>query len=436
MTYDLLIHGGTIVTVDKDQRVIANGLVGVKDGRLACVRPHLASAPLPDAAETIDARGGLILPGLVNTHTHLPMTLFRGLADDLPLMTWLNEHIFPAEGAHINPETVKLGAQLACAEMLLSGTTCVCDGYFHEDDIAAAVAETGMRAVLAQGVIDFPAPGVPDPAQNVATARDFTARWRDRHPLITPSIFCHSPYTCSAATLEKAKQTARDAGVLFQIHAAETEFEKNQTLKEHGATPIGYLHRLGLLDEATLLVHAVWLTEQDIDLIAAAKSPVSHNPQSNMKLGAGIAPVPALLQAGITVSLGTDGCASNNNLDLFEEMDMAAKLHKIATEDPTVLDAETTLGLATRNGARALGLHQTTGSLAEGKAADLIIVSTRPAHMRPLYHPASHLVYTANGADVSDVVVAGKVVVRNRELLTLDLESLLQRATAMGKTIA
>jgi 5-methylthioadenosine/S-adenosylhomocysteine deaminase len=361
MHFDIVIHNGTIITMNSDFDIIQNGVLCAKNDQIVKVEARTSNLPLPGAQNIIDAKEGIIMPGLVNTHTHLPMALFRGLADDLPLSKWLNEYIFPAEANHIHPESVRLGALLSGAEMLLSGTTTCCDGYFHEDNVAAAMNDIGMRAILGQGVIDFPAPGVPNPADNVNNAINFIQNWKNISPLITPSIFCHSPYTCSEATLKKAKDAADANGVLFQIHTAETKDEYVSIQTKHHTTPVKYLDKIGILDQNTLLVHAVWLDDDDIEIIAKRRASVSHNPESNMKLASGIAPVPTLLKAGVTVGLGTDGCASNNNLDLFSEMDTAAKLHKLNAMDPTLMDALTVLKMATIEGARSLGLQDITG---------------------------------------------------------------------------
>lgn len=435
MTYDILIHNGTLVTVDSNFSIFAGGAVAVKDGRIARLETGSAGRPLPPAARVIDADGGIIMPGLVNTHTHMPMTLFRGLADDLPLSTWLNAHMFPAEAEHIRPETVRSGTLLACAEMILSGTTTCCDGYFYEGEVAAAVRDSGLRAVLGHGVIDFPAPGVPDPAHNIDTAVEFVRTWQAASPLIRTSIFCHSPYTCSADTLAAAKAAAGVRGVLFQIHVAETRSEYDQIRKAHGTTPVGYLDRLGLLDENTLLVHAVWLDAPDIDTIARRRARVSVTTESEMKLASGIAPLPEMLQAGIPVGLGTDGPASNNDLDLFQEMDVTAKLHKVNTLDPTQMDAATVLKMATIGGAGALGLDREIGSLEIGKQADIIVIDTRRPHLVPMYHPVSHLVYNVRGSDVRDVLVAGRILLENRRLRTLDTADIFARVDEIGRRI-
>ena len=435
MNFDIVIHNGIIVTVNPAFDIMDNGLICVKDGKLKQVEAGSGGRPLPEARETIDAGGGIIMPGLVNTHTHLPMTLFRGLADDLPLTKWLNEYIFPAEEKHIRPETVRLGTLVACAEMILSGTTTCCDGYFYEDDVAAAVSQTGLRAVLGQGVIDFPAPGVPHPADNVQTALKFVQKWQGISPLITPSIFCHSPYTCSETTLKKAKNAASAENVLFQIHTAETKSEYDQIQAQQRATPVKYLDNIGILDKNTLLVHCVWLDDDDLEIIGQRQAKVSHNPESNMKLASGIAPVPKLLTAGITVGLGTDGCASNNDLDLFREMDTAAKLHKVNLLDPTVMDAKTVLKMATIGSAGAIGLEKDIGSLEVGKQADIVIIDTFKPHLVPLYNPVSQIVYAAQGSDVRDVIVNGKVLLRNRKLLTIELEDILKKVADIAAVV-
>ncbi len=317
MSYQIVIHSGTIITMNGDLDIIENGVVCIKNDELVKIESLQSDSPIPQGETIIDAKGGIMMPGLVNSHTHLPMSIFRGLADDLPLSAWLNEHMFPAESKFITPESARIGTLLSCAEMLLAGTTTCCDGYFFEDHVAAAVNETGIRAILAQGVIDSPAPGVPDPKDNIDHAAAFIQKWQNISPLITPSIFCHSPYTCSKATLKKAKDLAEVESVLFQIHAAETKDEYVRIQTDHQTTPIDYLDSIGIIDTNTLLVHAVWLDDNDINTIAARGANVSHNPESNMKLASGIAPVPSLLKAGVKVGLGTDGCASNNNLDLI-----------------------------------------------------------------------------------------------------------------------
>jgi len=433
MNFDTVIHNCTIITVNPEFDILKHGIICIKKGRLEQITTKDQDQKLPDAKQVIDVKDGIVMPGLVNTHTHLPMTLFRGLADDLPLDKWLNEHIFPAERKHISPESVRTGALLGCAEMLLSGTTTCCDGYFLEDHVASAVIDSGMRAVLGQGVIDFPAPGVADPSENIKTAVGFAEKWFGISPIITPSIFCHSPYTCSAKTLKKAKAAAK--GILFQIHVAETKSEWDQIQSEHKTSPVKYLDRIGVIDQNTLLVHGIWVDDTDIEIIAKRQAKVAHNPESNMKLASGTAPVPDFLKAGITVGLGTDGCASNNNLDLFQEMNVAAKLHKVNTLDPTIMDARTVLKMATIEGAKAIGLDKKIGSIEIGKLADLIVIDTNSPHLVPMYDPVSHIVYTICGSDVRDVFIGGKMIIKNKKLLTIDIAEVMKKASRLGKKI-
>ena len=433
---DKVIHNGIVVTMDDAFRILRPGAVSVKAETIHRVWSPLPEEPLPQADEIIDANGGLIMPGLVNVHTHLPMSLFRGLADDLVLEQWLNEYIFPAEAKHITPESVNVGARLSIAEMLLGGTTTCCDGYFLVDKFAPVVRESGIRAVLGQGVVDFPVPGVPNPQNNVLHATAFVKQWLNQTDRIRPSIFCHAPYTCSKNTLKGAKRTANEHDVMFQIHVAETSSEVQECHHKYGASPVKYLHQLGLLDENTLLVHAVWVDAEDIQIIADSGAAVAHCPESNMKLASGIAPLPDFLKAEIPCGLGTDGCASNNDLSMFGEMHTAAIVHKAHRGDPTLLKAPAVVRLATIEGARALGLDRSIGSLEAGKQADVIIIDLNRPHLCPLYHPSSHLVYAACSADVRHVFIAGKQVVSNGQLLTIDLHATLSQARQWSLTIA
>jgi 5-methylthioadenosine/S-adenosylhomocysteine deaminase len=431
---DVLIHNATVVTQDDDLGLLSPGMLGVRGERIELVTGGGEGDP-PEAGEVIDAQGAILMPGLINAHTHLPMSLFRGLADDLPLEVWLNEHIFPAEARFVTPANVRTGTLLACAELLLGGVTTCCDGYFREGEVARAVAEGGMRAILGQGVIDFPAPGVGDPADNVAHAVDFVTAWQGRDDRITPAIFCHSPYTCGSKTLKAAKTAARELGTPFLIHLAETRGEQGMIPEAEGRSPTQYLDDLGLLDEGTLLVHGVWLDAADIRRVAASGAAMVHCPESNMKLASGVMPLPDLLAAGIPVGLGTDGAASNNDLDLFGELDMAAKLHKAVRLDPTVASAPAVLAMATNLGARVLGMADRIGSLTPGKLADLVLVETRSPRLTPIYDPISHLVYTARGGDVRDVMVGGRWAVRERRLLTFDSAPVMAAARAVATQI-
>ncbi|MFO7706802.1 MAG: amidohydrolase, partial [Desulfobacterales bacterium] len=429
---DLLVTHGLLLTVDAENRVIPDGAVAVRGGRIAAVGPSAELGSRP-AAEVIDARGGIVMPGLVNTHTHAAMSLFRGLADDLPLMSWLNDHIFPAEAA-LDAEQVRQGSLLACAEMILSGTTTFCDMYLFEAAVAGAAQQAGMRAVVGEVLFDFPSPGYGDLENGFACTQRLIDAFRG-DPLITVAVEPHSPYLCRPELLTRAFRLAERHGLPMVIHLSETAGEVEAVQARYGRTPVGHLAALGLLAANVLACHCVALTEEDIGLLQARAVKVSHNPESNMKLASGIAPVPRLLAAGICVGLGTDGAASNNNLDLFQEMDTAAKLHKGRALDPTVMDAQTVLRMATIDGARALGLGERTGSIEAGKQADLIILDTRKPHLTPMYHPASHLVYAARGSDVSTVVIDGRVVMRERRILTFDAEAAMDEVNRLATAI-
>lgn len=415
MEYDILIENGLLVTMAEGLPVVEDGAVLIKDGGIAaCGKTNEFSGHM--VKTRINAQKKIIMPGLINCHTHLPMSMFRGLADDLPLDVWLNDHVFPAEAKHVNPDSVEKWSRHSITEMLLSGTTSCCDGYFHEDRVAKAVLASGIRAVVGQGVIDFPAPGVPDPKMNIKTAIDFVTEFKNMSSILYPSIFCHSPYTCSRETLMEAKKAANDLGVLFQIHVAETKNEINLIKGLGRMTIVEYLESIGILDSNTLMVHSVWIDDNDMGIIKKNQAKVAHCPESNMKLAAGIAPAPGLIKMGVPVGLGTDGCASNNDHDLFSEMDMAAKLHKVALLDPCVMDARTTLKMATIEGAKAIGLDKITGSIEKGKRADIILVDLDQPHVIPMYDPFSSIVYSAKSSDVSLVMVDGRILVREGKL--------------------
>ncbi len=434
--FDILISGGTALTLSAGMEVIENPAIGIRGRRIALVEEGSNAIVRYAARERLDAAGCVILPGLVNTHTHLPMVCFRGYADDLPLMDWLHGRIFPAEAKHVNRGMVYDASRLAIAEMILSGTTTFCDGYFYESSIAQAAIDMGMRGVVAQGFIDFPTPDQPDPSRNRQIAEAFINKWKGRSPLISPALFCHTPFTCRPETLKELKRTAREGDVLYLSHVAETREETAIIRERYGATPVRHLRKLGVLDERTVAVHAVWLDEEELDMLRDAGVKVSHNPESNMKLAAGVAPVPAMLRKGITVGLGTDGCASNNDMDLFREMGTAAKLHKVAAMDPTVLDARTALKMATIDGARVLGMEDRIGSIEPGKCADLILVRMDTPHLTPVYQICSHLVYAASGADVSASIIGGRMVMKDRRLLHADLEEIMERVRSIAAGIA
>lgn len=432
--HDLLITHATLLADPATGHVQEDGYLAVADGAIAEIGEMSGLPVAPGADRIIDADGGLVLPGLVNCHCHGAMSLFRGLADDLPLMTWLNEHIFPAEARLVDARMVYWCSKLAAAEMIMGGVTTVADAYFHEDAAAKAFCETGLRTVAAQGIIDFPAPGVPDPRQNIAAAADFLSAWQGKNPLLTPALFCHSPYTCSRETLQRAKALAREAGSLFFIHLAETQEELARIRQQHGCTPAALLHRLGVLDENTVCVHCVWLEEEDIALLRKTGAKVVTCPESNMKLGSGVAPLSKLLAAGIPVGLGTDGCASNNDLDLFQEMGSCARLHKVTALEPTCMPATAVLAMATIMGAGVCGLGGEIGRLAPGLRADCIIIDAKQPHLTPLHNPET-LVYAGRGSDVSTVLINGRVVMRERRICSFDLAETMTEVRRLAKEV-
>jgi 5-methylthioadenosine/S-adenosylhomocysteine deaminase len=434
--WDIAITGGTLLTMSAGMEIIENSIVGIKDGVIVTVGQNSDQRfAAIKTKETIDASGCIVMPGLVNTHTHLPMVCFRGMADDLPLMEWLTEHIFPAEARFVNKKMVYDGATLAMAEMILSGTTTFCDGYFFEDTITEAVNATGMRAVVSQGFADFATPDNPKLEKMMAAANRFVTRWQSHAPMITPAYFCHSPYTCSPATLTNVKKAAREEGILYLMHLLENKDEIDTILNRYGKKPVQHLLDLGVLDDQTVAVHCNWLTDEDMAIFADLGVRVSHNPESSMKLAAGIAPVPEMLKHGIKVGLGTDGCASNNDLDMFREMDTAAKIHKVTLLDPTVMSAHTVLKMATIGGANVLGLDKSIGSIETGKQADIILVDMNQPHLTPLYNCYSQLVYAARGADVKTSIINGKVVMKNRQLRTIDLSTAMENVRGIAADI-
>ena len=435
---DLKITGGVVLTQNGRGDVFDPGCVYIRGDRIIGVHPLERDPDLPRLQEW-DARGRLVMPGLVNTHTHLAMSCFRGLADDLPLMTWLHDYIFPVESKFVDDTLVYRGSLLSCVEVLLSGTTTVADGYFFEADAVRAMEASGLRAVACQGVVDFPAPGVPDPGRNVEAAVRFMETDVAKKGRIRRGVFCHSAYTCSPETLVRAKNACRERGAPLFIHLAETEDEIREIQKRYGCSPVKHLERLGLLDEDTVAVHCVWLSTEDIEILAKNRTSVSHNPESGMKLGSGAAPVEELLNRGVIVGLGTDGPASNNDQDLFLEMDTAAKLQKVRALDPTRLSARKALHAATLGGAQALGLGREIGSLEPGKKADVILLNLDRPHLTPVYDYHSLVVYAVKGSDVESVIVDGRVLVENRRILSVDpheaMENVRKLAADIRKTL-
>jgi 5-methylthioadenosine/S-adenosylhomocysteine deaminase len=430
----LVITGGTVVTMNTERQVLAVGAVAVDEGAIVGVGEPAAIAARFRGSTTIDAREQVVLPGLINTHTHAPMVLYRGLADDLALMEWLQKYIFPAEAKTVTPEFVRVGTELAALEMIESGTTTFTDMYYFEEEVASAARRAGLRAVVGQTIIQFAVADAPTPREGLARTETFIERWK-RDGLVIPAVAPHAVFTNDAATLTAARDLARKHGVPLVIHVAETEDEIKIVREKHQATPVGYMKSLGLLAPNVVAAHGVWLTDEDIGELTAAGVGVAHNPESNMKLASGTAPVPALLARGAKVGLGTDGAASNNDLDMFEAMRQAAFLHKHATRDPRAVPAGAALEMATIGGARVLGLADRIGSIEVGKRADLIAVSMASARQTPLYDPVSHLVYTTRGSDVRTTIVDGRVLMREGQVVTLDRSKVLAAARRMADKV-
>jgi 5-methylthioadenosine/S-adenosylhomocysteine deaminase len=432
--WDRLVVGGTVLTMEPDTEPIKNGAVAVTDGKIAAVGPVEELLEMAPAGDVLNAGNCLIMPGLVNTHSHLAMTVLRGIADDLPLMEWLESHIWPFEKEHMNRDTVRLGTELAVAEQLLGGVTTTTDMYFFGDEVCEVLSEAGMRGVVAESLIGFPTPRCKTTADMLAKQRELIEEYKD-HALITPSVAAHAPYSVQASDLVAEADLAEEYEVPMQIHLSETSWEVEKLLEEKGLSPIAYLANLGVLSERTVAAHCVHVSPEDIELLAEFEAGVSHNPVSNLKLASGVSPVPALIDGGVSLGLGTDGTASNNTLDLLRDMQLAALLHKGVTGDPTVLPARQMLELVTTRGAEVLGLADTVGSLTEGYNADLICVSVDGPHSAPLYDPFSHMVFAARAADVRHVMVGGSVLVRNRQLTTLDGERIEAQAREFSETV-
>ncbi len=431
---DTLVTGGTVVTMDAQRRVIENGVVAVRGDKLVAVGgPELAARY--KAKTIVNAAGKAVMPGLVNTHTHAPMVLFRGIADDLMLQEWLTKFIFPAEAKNVTREMVKAGTRLACLEMIQSGTTCYVDMYYFEDDIAAVTEAAGMRAVLGETIIDFPVPDALTPQLGLQNAEKFIQQYKTGHPLITPAVAPHAPYTCAPEVLAACRKLADKYEVPIVTHLVEDLKENDIVFQKYGLQPIPFVEKAGLFGPRMIAAHVVHPSPADIQTLKKYGVGAVHCPQSNMKLAAGVAPVMELRAAGIAVGLGTDGAASNNDLDMFEEMDTAAKLHKLTRRDPTTLPAPVALEMATIEGARAIHMDKLIGSLEVGKLADLIVVDISSAHQLPSYNLYSTLVYATKAGDVETVIVNGRLLMRDRRVLTLDPAAIRKEAMDYRKRI-
>jgi 5-methylthioadenosine/S-adenosylhomocysteine deaminase len=433
---DLLVSGGMVVTMDGSRTVYDDGAVAVAGDTIVAAGPRAELEARYEARETIDAKGKLVLPGFINGHTHVPMTLFRGIHDDVTLNDWLYKYIFPAEAKNVTEEFVRWGTRLAAAEQIRSGVTTFADMYYFEDAVAEETKAAGMRGVLGETFIDFPAP---DNKTNIAMldyTEKFLKRWQG-DPLIHAAPAPHSIYTCSQRTLQDAAALARKYHAPILIHVAEMKKELDDSLKQNGMSPVQYLDKIGLLGPDVVAAHCIYVDEADRKTLAQRQVGCVHNPSSNMMIASGVSPVPEMRGAGVAVGLGTDGPAgSNNDLDLMEEIDLAAKLAKMTKMDPLAMSAKTAVEMATIDGARALHMEKEIGSLEKGKKADLILISLDEPNAVPMYDVYAQLAYALKASDVETVVIGGRVVMRDRKLLTVNEQEAMAKAREYKKKIA
>ena len=431
---DLLVLGGTIVTMDSARQVIDDGGIAVRAGRIVAIGSRAQIEARYTSRQRVNATGKLITPGLINGHTHIPMVLFRGLADDLDLQEWLTKYIFPAEAKNVTEDFVRVGTRLGLAEMIRGGTTTYCDMYYFEDAIAEETSKAGVRGVLGETVIDFPVADNKTNAEAMTYVEKFVSRWKG-NDLIVPAIAPHAPYTVSEDHLKAVRAFSDRTGAAIVTHVSETKRELDDSIKAKGASPVAYLERIGFLSERVIAAHMVWPQGSDIEILKKRRVGVVHNPQSNMKLASGVAPVPKMMEEGVLLGLGTDGAASNNDLNMWEEMDTVAKLHKVFSGDPKVISAQQAFELATIRGAQALHLEKEIGSLEVGKRADLLLIERDSLNQIPLYNIYSDLVYATKASDVEGVIINGRVVMQNRRLLTLDEVSIKRDARTYRERI-
>jgi 5-methylthioadenosine/S-adenosylhomocysteine deaminase len=432
---DLIVAGGTLVTMDHGRRILEDGAIAVKGDSILAVGPRAEIAAKYKAPAQIDAKGKLVLPGFINGHTHVPMTLLRGLKDDVTLDVWLKNYIFPAEAKNVTEDFVRWGTRLAAAEMIRGGVTTFADMYYFEDAIAEETKAAGMRGILGESWLDFPVPDSKNESETVAYSEKFLKRWQG-DPLIHAAVAPHSIYLCSAKTLHDVQALAQKYHAPILIHVAEIKKELDDSLAQNGATPVQYMNRIGLLGPDIVAAHCVWVDDTDRKLLAEKGAGCVHNPSSNMMLASGVAPVVEERASGVAVGLGTDGpSGSNNDLNLMEEMDLAAKLQKVTKNDPRALGAKTAVEMATIEGARAIHMEKEIGSLEPGKKADLIVISLNEPNAVPMYDVYSQLAYALKGSDVETVIIGGRVVMRDRHLTTLKEEEILAKAREYGKKV-
>ena len=438
-TVTILLKNAIILTMDASFHLFEPGAIAIRGDQIAGVGPEKDILQQYTAEQVVDCGGKILMPGLVNAHTHVPMTLLRGLADDLRLDVWLLGYMMPVEREFVSPDFVRLGTKIACAEMIRSGVTSFADMYYFEDDVAQATAESGLRAVCSQTVLKFPTPDASSYEESLAYARDYIQRWKD-HALIVPSIAPHAPYTCTDEILRASAELAIEFDVPLHIHIAETAQEVENMRRDQGMPVVPYIKKLNMLDAKVLAAHCVHLDEGEMRTFQHYNTGVAHNPSSNLKLASGIAPIKRMLELGLNVGIGTDGPASNNDLDMFEELRLASFLAKGSTGDPTVLPARQTLAMATRIGAQAMHIGHLTGSLETGKRADLILIDLTPVHNSPRFKrdpqgAYAQVVYATKAVDVTDVMVNGQWVLRDKQLLTLNEDELLLAAKDIARKI-
>jgi 5-methylthioadenosine/S-adenosylhomocysteine deaminase len=430
----IVITGGIVVTMNAQYQVLWPGAVAIDGQKIVAVDTPENIARRYRGAQVIQAGGHVVMPGLINTHTHAAMVMYRGLADDLALREWLQKYIFPAEAKTVSPELVRVGTRLAALEMIESGTTLFTDMYYFEEEVGRVARAAGLRGVLGETVIGFPVADAKTPADALARAERFIQEFKG-DSLVIPAVAPHAMYTNDTATLIAARDLARKYGVPLLTHVAETQDEIKTSNDKYKMSPVAYLDSIGFWGPATLAAHFVHVSDEDLAIVRKRGAGLSHNPESNMKLASGTAPVSKALQAGIHVGLGTDGAASNNDLDMFEAMRQAAFLHKLVENDPTTMSARTALEMATIGGARALGMADRIGSIEPGKLADVIVVSMQSARQTPLYNPISHLVYVTRGDDVRTAIVNGRILMRNRRVLTLNAPAVIADAAALARKV-
>jgi len=428
---DILVLGGIIITMDERRSILPDGALAIRGNAIVDLGKRAEIAAAYHGATVIDTAGCLVIPGLIDAHTHIPMTLFRGLADDLPLHTWLEQHVWPAEQKFINEETVRWGSRLGVAELVRSGVTTLCDMYFHEDQVAEVVDELGMRGILSNAYFDATAASDTERERTLAGAEQFIARWHG-HSRIVPALGPHAPYTVGPDLYRRLHALAERTDVPVVTHLAETREEDREIRRRYGLSPVRHLENLGLVDARLVAAHCVWVNGEEIDLLAAARVGVVHNPRSNLKLASGIAPIPDMLSAAVLVAIGTDGAASNNELNLLAEIRTAALIHKGVRLDPLAVPAIAALEMATIGGARALKLDHLVGSLEPGKRADVVVIDLDEDNLVPLYDPVSHLAYAVETSNVRTVIIDGRIVLRDGVLTTADEREIRRRVRALA----